>query len=77
MNNLASQAYRWRVTAIVWRFLSVLRPYGKGRLRESTYLFYTPDIEQAYILRYAIDLHVHESCMRVAVRVLHSCAFIC
>ena len=22
------------------------------------------------------DLHVHESCMRVAVRVLHSCAFI-
>ena len=23
-----------------------------------------------------IDLHVHESCMRVAVRVLHSCAFI-
>ena len=24
----------------------------------------------------AIDLHVHESCMRVAVRVLHSCAFI-
>ena len=27
-------------------------------------------------MRYAIDLHVHESCMRVAVRVLHSCAFI-
>ena len=24
----------------------------------------------------AMDLHVHESCMRVAVRVLHSCAFI-
>ena len=24
-----------------------------------------------------IGLHVHESCMRVAVRVLHSCAFIC
>ena len=23
-----------------------------------------------------IDLHVHESCMRVAVKVLHSCAFI-
>ena len=23
-----------------------------------------------------IDLHVHESCMHVAVRVLHSCAFI-
>ena len=23
-----------------------------------------------------IDVHVHESCMRVAVRVLHSCAFI-
>ena len=23
-----------------------------------------------------IDLHVHELCMRVAVRVLHSCAFI-
>ena len=23
-----------------------------------------------------IDLHVHESCMRVAVRVLHPCAFI-
>ena len=23
-----------------------------------------------------IDLHVYESCMRVAVRVLHSCAFI-
>ena len=36
----------------------------------------TPDIEQAYILRYAIDLRVHESCMCVAVRVLHSCAFI-
>ena len=34
-------------------------------------------IEQAYILRYAIDLHEHESCMHVAVRVLHSCAFIC
>ena len=28
---------RRRVTAIVWRFLSV-RPYGKGRLRESTHL---------------------------------------
>ena len=27
-------------------------------------------------MRYAIDLHVHESRMRVAVRVLHSCAFI-
>ena len=25
---------------------------------------------------YAIDLKVHESCMHVAVRVLHSCAFI-
>ena len=25
---------------------------------------------------HAIDLHVHESCMYVAVRVLHSCAFI-
>ena len=24
----------------------------------------------------AIDLHSHESCMHVAVRVLHSCAFI-
>ena len=36
----------------------------------------TPDIEQAYTLRHAIDLHVHESCMRVAVRVLHSSAFI-
>ena len=23
-----------------------------------------------------IDVYVHESCMRVAVRVLHSCAFI-
>ena len=34
------------------------------------------DIEQAYTLRYAIGLHVHESCMPVAVRVLHSCAFI-
>ena len=40
-------------------------------------LLVTPDIEQAYTLRHAIDLHVHESCMRVAVRVLHSCAFIC
>ena len=41
-----------------------------------SYRFNTPDIEQAYTLRHAIDLHVHESCMRVAVRVLHSCAFI-
>ena len=24
----------------------------------------------------AIDLHAHESCMHVAARVLHSCAFI-
>ena len=39
------------------------------------YLVY---IEQAYTQRYAsytIDLHVNESCMCVAVRVLHSCAF--
>ena len=27
-------------------------------------------------MRHAIDLQVHESCMHVAVRVLHSCAFI-
>ena len=27
-------------------------------------------------MRHAIDLQVHESCMYVAVRVLHSCAFI-
>ena len=26
--------------------------------------------------RHAIDLQVHESCMHVAVKVLHSCAFI-
>ena len=38
----------------------------------------TPDIEQAYTVSHAIDLHVHvhESCVHVAVRVLHSCAFI-
>ena len=33
-------------------------------------------IEQAYTVRHAIDLHMHGLCMRVAVRVLHSCAFI-
>ena len=27
-------------------------------------------------MRHAIDLQVHESCMHVAVRGLHSCAFI-
>ena len=37
---------------------------------------YVVDIEQAYTLRNAIDLRMHESCMHVAVRVLHSCVFI-
>ena len=37
-------------------------------------LFNTPDIEQAYTVSHAI--HAHESCMHVAVRVLHSSAFI-
>ena len=36
----------------------------------------TPDIEQAYTVRHATDLHMHGSCMHVAVRVLHFCAFI-
>ena len=42
----------------------------------SSILLLVADIDQAYTLRHAIDLHVHESCMRVAVRVLHSCALI-
>ena len=52
---------------------------GAGYVYGSSYVsssIRTPDIEQAYTLRYAIDLHVHESCVRVAVRVLHYCAFL-
>ena len=37
-------------------------------LKEGEYS--TPNIEQTYTLRHAIDLHVHESCMCVPVRVL-------
>ena len=44
------------------------------RCRVCSY-FNTPDIELAYIERHAIDLHMHESCMHVVVRVLHSRAF--
>ena len=45
--------------------------YGSMHLVQYLYSLYS---KQAYTLRYAsyyIDLHVHESCMRVAVRVLY------